>query len=174
MSGIIGGVGNVLHLLGVPAFHRMPTFRRSAGGYAVIVLIAAGMPRLASAGVDLRWLNTLIAFFRNFFCIWKDLYPLFLTRFWPALFRLTPLTWLVSAHQYLGGSMLNIYLGFTGWSHARDEKARLASQSLQVLNCQNVERSVVDTAADRLQCPALHRIVCESFRRAFDDFEEVN
>ena len=150
MSGIIGGVGNVLHLLGVPAFHRMPTFRRSAGGYAVIVLIAAGMPRLASAGVDLRWLNTLIAFFRNFFCIWKDLYPLFLTRIWPALFRLTPLTWLVSAHQYLGGSMLNIYLGFTGWSHARDEKARLASwQTLARKTSRDGFQSVIKDSAEQ-------------------------
>ena len=56
---------------------------------------------------------------------------------------------------------------------AKLKAARFSSLSLQVLQCQGVARELVDFAADRLQCPALHKIVCEVYVQA-DGFEEVD
>jgi len=68
-AGALAAVGNALSMLGVPAFHRMPTFRRSVVGYALVAVAATqAMPRVDKL-VDLKRLNTLIAFFRNFFCM---------------------------------------------------------------------------------------------------------
>ena len=127
MSGALSTVGNVLGMMGVPPLHRMPTFRRSVVGYALVALAATqAMPRLDRM-VDLKRLNTLVAFSRNFFCMWKDTYPAFLTRFWPRFIPHTPLSCIVSAHQYIGGCLFNVYLGAKWFLEQREEKTRLAS-----------------------------------------------
>jgi hypothetical protein len=126
-AGALAAVGNALSMLGVPAFHRMPTFRRSVVGYALVAVAATqAMPRVDKL-VDLKRLNTLIAFFRNFFCMWKDLYPAFLTRFWPRFIPYTPLTCIVAVHQYIGGCLFNVYLGGKWFLEQREEKTRLTS-----------------------------------------------
>ncbi len=123
----LSAAGNVLSMMGVPPLHRMPTFRRSIVGYALVALAATqAMPRLDRM-VDLKRLNTLVAFFRNFFCMWKDTYPAFLTRFWPRFIPYTPLTCVVAVHQYIGGCLFNVYLGAKWFFEQRDEKTRLSS-----------------------------------------------
>ena len=52
-------------------------------------------------------------------------------------------------------------------------RARLASASLRELVCHSVSREVVDVAADRMSCPHLTKIVCETYADA-EGFEEVN
>ena len=50
---------------------------------------------------------------------------------------------------------------------------KIRAPALLVLNCQGVARSVVDSAADRLQCPQLHRLVSDTYTDA-GGFEEVD
>lgn len=51
--------------------------------------------------------------------------------------------------------------------------ARIRALCLHHLNCQGVTRSIIDNAADRLQCPCLQRIVGESYADA-DGFQVVD
>ena len=56
---------------------------------------------------------------------------------------------------------------------AKLSSARVASASLRELVCHSVSRDVVDVAADRMSCPHLTKIVCETYADA-EGFEEVN
>jgi hypothetical protein len=121
--------GELLLMLGVPPLHRNPTFRRSLGGGVLVLLAAAqAVPWLAHTfTLDLPRLNTIVAFWRNLFCVWKDLYPGFLTRFLPMAFVYTPLQGIVAVHQYLGGCVLNLHLGVRTVLAQRAERRRLSS-----------------------------------------------
>lgn len=124
----LAAVGNALTAMGLPPAAGQ-TLRRGALGYGLVTLAATlGMPYLNRA-VDLGRLNTLVSFFRNGFCIWKDLYPAFLTRFWPRFMpvHLTPLTCIVAVHQFVGGCLFNVYLGAKWFTEQREEKTRLSS-----------------------------------------------
>lgn len=64
-------------------------------------------------------------------------------------------------------------LSISGCTKLKD--TRLRAPALMVLNCHGVARSVVDTAADRLQCPQLHKLVSDTYVDAVDaGFEEVD
>ena len=96
----------------------------------MLVLLAAAqaVPWLAHTfTLDLPRLNTIVAFWRNLFCVWKDLYPGFLTRFLPMAFVYTPLQGIVAVHQYLGGCVLNLHLGVRTILAQRAERRRLSS-----------------------------------------------
>jgi hypothetical protein len=119
--------GGAVILVSSALSQNMPTFRHSVWGYAVVALVSwQGMPRLRGLGVDISRLNTIVAFWRNFFCIYKDLYPLVLTRVLPASIKYTPLQAVVASHQFFG-SIINVYLGVTTVITNRSERARIAS-----------------------------------------------
>ena len=127
MATVLSSVGNVLSMLGVPPLHRMQTARVTAAGILAAALISSKVVDELSRRCDISRLNTAIAFWRNFFCVWKDLYPLFLTRLHPALVRFTPLAGVVCAHQFLGGTCINLYVGISTILVQHTERKRLAS-----------------------------------------------